>query len=141
MYWNLIRFQFFSGFKVKTIKQGSIMNNNIDQPAANHSKEKNLATIVYALQAGSFLIGVTYFAGIIVNYMKMDEVRGTWVESHFKWQIRKFWFSILWAVIGVVTMVFMIGHVVLLIDVLWMVYRIVYGWIKLSDGQPVYTLP
>ncbi len=117
------------------------MNNNIDQPAGNHSKEKNLAMIVYALQAGSFLVGVTYFAGIIVNYMKMDEVRGTWVESHFKWQIRTFWFSILWALIGVVTMVFMIGHVILLIDVLWMVYRIVYGWIKLSDGQPVYTLP
>lgn len=117
------------------------MNNNIENPGSSQSKEKNLATIVYALQAGSFLVGVTYFAGIIVNYMKMDEVRGTWVESHFIWQIRTFWFSILWGLIGFITMYFMIGHVILLIDVLWMVYRIVYGWIKLSEGKPVYTLP
>ena len=85
------------------------------------------ATIVYALQAGSFLVGVTYFAGVIVNYMKMDEVRGTWVESHFLWQIRTFWFSILWGLIGVITMFFMIGHAILFADMLWVVYRIVYG--------------
>ena len=117
------------------------MESNEEKAVSEQAKEKNLATIVYALQAGSFLVGVTYFAGVIVNYMKRDEVRGTWVESHFLWQIRTFWFSILWGLIGVITMFFMIGHVILFADMLWVVYRIVYGWIKLSEGKPVYTLP
>ena len=57
---------------------------------------KNITTLVYALQAASFLIGITFLVAVIINYVKQPDVRGTLYESHFRWQIRTFWFSILW---------------------------------------------
>ncbi|CAL7962194.1 hypothetical protein GAMM_340003 [Gammaproteobacteria bacterium] len=47
---------------------------------------KNIAQIVYLCQALSFFFGITAIAGIILNYLKFDEVKGTWLESHFMWQ-------------------------------------------------------
>lgn len=54
----------------------------------------------YALQAIGFFVGITYIVAIIINYVKRDDVKGTWLESHFRWQMRTFWFSLLWAIIG-----------------------------------------
>src|SRR3989344_6624866 len=64
---------------------------------------KNIATAVYALQAVSFFLGITYFIAIILDYVKLDDARGTWLESHFRWQIRTFWFGLLWLSLGGVT--------------------------------------
>ena len=50
---------------------------------------KNLTAIVYALQAVGFLLGITWVVAIIVNYVKKEDVKGTWLESHFRWQIRQ----------------------------------------------------
>jgi uncharacterized membrane protein len=62
---------------------------------------KGTALLVYVLQAIGFFIGITWIAAVMVDYVKQDEARGTWVESHFRWQIRTFWFGLLWTVIGV----------------------------------------
>ena len=61
---------------------------------------KNLTAIVYALQAVGFLFGITWVVAIIVNYVKKEDVQGTRLESHFRWQIRTFWFGLVWAVLG-----------------------------------------
>ena len=61
---------------------------------------KQLTMIVYVLYALSAFIGVTGIAAILINYIKRDDTRGTIYESHFTWQIRTFWWSLLWAVIG-----------------------------------------
>ncbi|WP_142805341.1 hypothetical protein [Tepidiphilus sp. J10] len=100
---------------------------------------KKWATIVYALYAASLILGVTYLVGIIVNYVKYPDVRGTWVESHFLWQRRTFWYSLLWFVIGALTSFMAVGMIVLVISGVWVIYRIVKGWIALSDGKPMYA--
>ena len=99
---------------------------------------QRLATIVYALQAASLFTGtLTLFAGIIINYVRKEDVQGTWIESHFRWQIRTFWFSLLWMVIGGVTAVFLIGWAILLAASIWLVYRIIKGWVYLSERRPM----
>ena len=65
---------------------------------------KSAAQLVYILQAVGFFIGLTWIVAVIVNYVKLDDARGTWVESHFRWQIRTFWFGLLWGVIGAISM-------------------------------------
>ncbi|MBZ0105989.1 MAG: hypothetical protein K8H84_10215 [Sulfuricella denitrificans] len=98
---------------------------------------KTITTVVYALQALSFFVGITAIVAIIINYVKIDDIRGTWLESHFRWQIRTFWFGLLWGVIGAITFVLIIGWFILVADAIWMIYRIVKGWLKLNDGKEI----
>lgn len=100
---------------------------------------KTVATVVYALQACSFLVGFTMLVGVIINYVKRSDVQGTWLASHFTWQIRTFWFSLLWTVVGLLTLAVVLGYLVLLANVVWVIYRIVKGWLRLVDEEPLYT--
>jgi len=98
---------------------------------------KNIATAVYALQAVSFLLVITYFIAVILNYIKRDDARGTWLESHFRWQIRTFWFGLLWFALGGLTFFIVIGWAILFAASLWLIYRILKGWLNLNDGKPM----
>lgn len=100
---------------------------------------KTTATAVYALQAASFLLGITYIIGVIINYVKKDDVQGTWLETHFRWQIRTFWFSLLWSVLGFITIFIAVGYFVLMANAVWVIYRIVKGWLRLNDGKEMYS--
>jgi uncharacterized membrane protein len=118
-----------------------------------------VAHIVYALHAlslvigafgaasiiGAFVFGWPSIIAVIINYVKRGEARGTWLESHFRWQIRTFWFALLWVVIvGLISLVLLavvvgiatwvVGLVVL---GLWAIYRIARGWLKLADGKAI----
>lgn len=139
-------------------------NPYVGQEAASPqvASAKSLATIVYALQAASLVVGFTSIVAVIINYVKMDEVRGTWVESHFRWQIRTFWLSLLFGfLLFVLFLVFglgiagaaavgseagaaggalsmgLVGIVGGLGMVAWYLYRIIKGWLRLSENQPV----
>lgn len=101
---------------------------------------KKIAGLVYLLQAVGLFIGVTYIVAVVVNYVKASDVKGTWIESHFRWQIRTFWFSLLWAVIGVLTYLLLIGYFILLADGIWVIYRIVKGALYLKDNKAMYGL-
>ena len=98
----------------------------------------NITTLVYALQALSFFVGVSCIVALIINYVKLPDVSGTWLASHFRWQIRTFWFSMLWLVLGVVTLVLVVGYFVLLANGVWVIYRIIKGWLALNDRKPLY---
>src|SRR3970040_2227056 len=98
---------------------------------------KTMTTVIYALYAASLLVGITCLIAIVMNYVKKEDVAGTFLESHFPWQIRTFWFSLLWGIIGVITAFFIIGWFVLLADMVWFIYRIVKGWLVLYDKQPM----
>lgn len=104
-----------------------------------HARTSTITHAVYALQALSFVLGLTFVAGAIVNYLKLDEVRGTWLESHFRWQIRTFWFGLLWGVVGSLTVSVVIGYAVLLANAVWVIYRIARGWMTLHDGRAMYA--
>jgi uncharacterized membrane protein len=104
------------------------------------SDEKSLKTltmVIYALQALGFFVGITWIVAAIIDYVKRDEVRGTWLESHFNWQIRTFWWGLLWGVIGTVLLLVLVGYVVLVAAGIWVIYRIVKGWLYLNDNKPV----
>ena len=100
---------------------------------------KNITQVIYGLYAASIIVGVTYFVAIVLNYIKKDDVAGTWLESHFTWQIRTFWWGLLWTVIGLITMFVLVGIAVLCVTFLWFVYRIVKGWLRLSENKPMYV--
>jgi uncharacterized membrane protein len=100
---------------------------------------KQITTIVYALYAASFLVGVTAIAAIFINYLKKDAVAGTFSESHFRWQIRTFWFALLWSVLGAVTLIVFVGWVILFANTIWIIYRIVKGWLRLNDNLTMYA--
>ncbi|MGZ8239016.1 MAG: DUF4870 family protein [Methylobacter sp.] len=112
--------------------------NNITTTAGEESA-KTLTTVIYALYAASYFVGVTAIVAIVMNYVKRDDVVGTFLESHFRWQIRTFWFGMLWGALGAITMMFIIGWFVLIANGIWIIYRIVKGWLRLNDGKPMYT--
>ena len=99
---------------------------------------KTVTTVVYALQALGFLWGITAVVGVIINYVKREDARGTVYESHFDWQIRTFWWALAWLVVGVVLAILLVGVLVLFVAWIWMIYRVVKGWLKLIDGKPVF---
>jgi len=110
------------------------------QPALhspNAGPGKNLATVVYALQAAGFAILLSYFIAPVVIYLKRKTVAGTWVESHFEWQLATFWYSLIWIAAGLGTLPTPIGYVLLVSASLWVAYRIVQGWSRLSQGRPM----
>jgi uncharacterized membrane protein len=117
------------------------------------------AHVVYALHAfslltgilgtatvvGAFLTGWPSIIAVILNYIKRDAARGTWIESHFRWQIRTFWYGLLWVslcvlfVIGTLGIGILIAWLPIAIVTIWFIYRIVRGWMALRDGKPMYT--
>ncbi len=116
-----------------------------------------VANIVYALHTlaivigiagsativGSFVGSVPSIIAVILNYVKRGDARGTWAESHYRWQIRTFWFALLWFAIAWLLIVTIIGMVIgipiLVVLTVWLVYRIVRGWLRLRDRRPMYV--
>ena len=117
--------------------------------------------IVYALHAvglalgafgaatvlGSFLFGWPSIIAVVINYVKRSEARGSWLESHFEWQIRTFWFALAWAVIVAIVSIpltlVLIGFGTWILGMLvlgvWAIYRIARGWLRLQAHEPMPT--
>lgn len=106
---------------------------------ADSKSLKNLTTAIYALYAASLLIGITAIVAIIMNYVKKEDVVGTLFESHFRWQIRTFWFSLLWGLLGWMLVGVVIGRYVLVAAGVWTIYRIARGWVCLNENRPMYA--
>ena len=116
-----------------------------------------LAHVIYALHAFSVLTGlataalvVTAFLtgwpsiiAVIINYVKRPEVRGTWLDSHFSWQIRTFWFALLWVLVGAILFATVVGILfawaIWMITGLWVLYRIIRGWLALTSHKAMPT--
>src|SRR5262245_26514663 len=98
-----------------------------------------------ATVVGAFLTGWPSIIAVVLNYVKRGDVRGTWLESHFRWQIRTFWFGLLWISLCLLSIVMTLGIGILiawlpiLIVGFWFIYRIVWGWVALKDARPMYA--
>ncbi len=94
---------------------------------------------------GAFLTGWPSIIAVILNYVKRSDARGTWLESHFRWQIRTFWFGLLWVVLCGVLVVLTLGVGLIIVWVplafvtVWLVYRIARGWLRLGARRPMYA--
>jgi uncharacterized membrane protein len=97
-----------------------------------------------ATVVGAFLVGWPSIIAVILNYVKRGEVRGTWLESHFRWQIRTFWFGLLWValcglfIVGTLGIGILIAWLPLGIITIWFIYRVARGWTALNARRPMY---
>ena len=133
-------------------------------PYNNEAPKKNLLfvtqlvyilhglSIVIGLMTGAtiisaFLFGWPSIAAVILNYIMAPDTRGTFLQSHFSWQIRTFWYGLIWtvlvAIVGVLLTPFVIGPFIWLIGFvvlgIWVAYRIVVGWLRLRQYRPVFS--
>jgi uncharacterized membrane protein len=84
------------------------------------------------------------FAAIIMNYLRRSEAQGSWLESHFTWQIRTFWYAWLWTVVTSIVAIpllligvnFWISLMVFVLIVLWVLYRVMRGALALREAHP-----
>lgn len=105
----------------------------------DNSKNKKYVIAVYILQS-LFFIGLLFtpIMAVVINYIKEDDVKGSWLESHFRWQKNTFWYGLLWYAIS--SFFFLIfGWLVLIIATIWYFYRIAKGWIYFADGKEMYS--
>jgi uncharacterized membrane protein len=133
------------------------MNESPDSPRAPEEGLVAWTHVIYGLHALAVLIGVTSAAtvvgafvfslpsivAVILSYLKRGEAASTFLESHYRWLIRTFWFAVLWGAIAVVlTLVLLLTIVGILIAWLpvlvvgaWLIYRVTRGWLALKDGK------
>ncbi|MGB4913012.1 MAG: hypothetical protein WBO95_12970 [Candidatus Dechloromonas phosphoritropha] len=94
-----------------------------------------------ATVAGGFVFGLPSLIAVFLNYLKRNDVNGTWLETHFRWQIRTFWFTALWLVVYGLLIITIIGIPIAWILIallgLWVAYRVIRGWVALAGVRPV----
>lgn len=94
-----------------------------------------------ALVLTAFLTGWPSILAVILNYVKQGDTQGSYLESHFRWQIRTFWFALLWLVVAFVLIIsvigFLLGWAMLIITGIWILYRIIRGLLCLMDEKPM----
>jgi uncharacterized membrane protein len=113
--------------------------------------------VIYALHALAVVIGITTFhtivfsfvgglpsiVAVVMNYARRSATRGTYLESHFRWQIRTFWYALLWAVVCGMVMLTIIGIPLAVLGFaalgVWIAYRVIRGWLSLRDQRPMYV--
>jgi len=120
---------------------------------------RRLTHVIYALHAasivtgivgvatvvGAFLTGWPSLIAVILNYVYRGDARSTWLEPHFRWQIRTFWFGVLWFALCALFVVATLGIALLVAWIplgimgLWFIYRIARGWLRLADARSPYA--
>ena len=104
------------------------------------------AAVVFGLLTSATIVGAFVFStpsiiAVVINYLTRGSVRGTWLDSHWAWQLRTFWFALLWGLVALLFAVTIIGVVVaipvLAVAGLWVLYRIIRGWHALANGKAV----
>jgi len=129
-------------------------------PAETAHVDESLVTythVIYALHTLAVVIGLTTFhtvvgsfigslpsiVAVIMNYARRSATRGTYLESHFRWQIRTFWYAVLWACVSVLLIVTIVGALLgipaLVALAFWIIYRVARGWLALRDKRPMYV--
>src|SRR6266478_4565963 len=133
---------------------------NPQMPAATVTVDQALLSythVMYALHSLAVLIGLTTFhtivgsfigslpsiVAVVMNYVRRSATHGSFLESHFRWQLRTFWFAVLWACVSALVMLTIIGIPAALLGLfalaIWIVYRLVRGWLALRDKRPMYA--
>ncbi|MBF2753884.1 MAG: hypothetical protein ISN29_01300 [Gammaproteobacteria bacterium AqS3] len=94
-----------------------------------------MVMVVYVLYLVGLAIGITSIIGVILAHLRMRDSTG-WMHSHYRWQIRTFWFALLWSVIGLALAAVLVGVPILIGVCIWIIYRCVRGLMLWSDQKP-----
>jgi uncharacterized membrane protein len=94
---------------------------------------------------GAFIFGWPSIIAVVINYVKRGDARGTWLESHFNWQIKTFWYAVLWSalvfLLGALLVIVLIGFAIWAVGLfalgIWAIYRIALGWSRLNSRRPI----
>ncbi len=105
---------------------------------------KRVAIAVYVLNLAGFLLtGITIVIALIIAHVKLGDARNTWLDSHFRWQIRSFWFALLWCMLS---LLFLITDAFLLLFfgaagavVVWFIYRNIKGLLRINEAREMYS--
>jgi uncharacterized membrane protein len=108
-----------------------------------------IAAVLGLVSSGFPLIapffGVLGIVAIIIAYVRRSETAGTWLASHYRWLIRTFWFSMLWALLGWLALI-TLGLILIGIPIafgiwiaatIWVIYRLVRGYVLFKDSKPI----
>ena len=106
-----------------------------------HAFSAVMGIVSSAAVVTAFLTGWPSILAVILNYAKRNAVRGTYLESHFRWQIRTFWFALAWVLLAIVLVVTIVGipiaWLIIIVTGVWVLYRIVRGWLALNDEREI----
>lgn len=101
------------------------------------TRNKNVVLVIYVLYALAVVTGISAIAGVIVAYIKRDDVQGTWLASHIDWQIKTFWWGLALSIVSLILMMVVIGVLMWFIVACWLIYRVAKGWLRLNDNREV----
>jgi uncharacterized membrane protein len=114
---------------------------NLPAELRTHDPRQSLSTlthVMYALHIASFFsAGIFSVIAIIINYIKRDDLPDLFFRSHFRWQARSFWFTLLWLVVTSPTWIVFLGWIPWIVIWLWYLYRFLRGWLAFADGRPM----
>lgn len=123
-----------------------VLENNVSTSAPSGPSESlvQLTHVTYALYAlGLISAGLIAVAGLIIAYVKADDARGTYLQSHFSWLIRTFWWGLGWTALVWLFVIVTIGIGLLVAWIfwgiiwIWFAYRIIRGWLALAEKKAV----
>lgn len=99
-------------------------------------RARTLVLAVYILYGVGFITGLAFIVGVVIAHLKRDEAP-PWLRTHFTFQIRTFWISLLWGVVGVLTAWLLVGFLVLAWGFVFVLVRTVKGFLRLNDDRPI----
>ena len=114
-----------------------------------HSLSVLMGVAGAATVVGAFVFGLPSIVAVVLSYLKRGEATGTFLESHYRWLIRTFWFAVLWGAMAVVVTLVLVLTIVgilvawlpMLVVGVWLVYRVARGWLALKDGKRLPVSP
>ena len=114
---------------------------------ALHSLSVLIGLMSFHTVIGMFIWGLPSIVAVIMNYARRSATHGTYLESHFRWQIRTFWYAVLWsfiiAAVAIPLVLILIGIPILIVGyyalAIWIIYRVARGWMSLRDQRPMYV--
>lgn len=111
---------------------------NYLNPDLAHERKWLIATYILQIVGLFFTLNLPFIIAVIINYIRENKAPNTFIAVHHRWQIRTFWYSLLWIVVGILTSLIVIGPVILLINYIWTIYRVIKGLIHVIDNEPVF---
>lgn len=109
-----------------------------------HALSVLIGVISAATIVGSFVFSVPSIVAVMMNYLRRSEAQGSWLDAHFTWQIRTFWYALLWSalilVVSAPLMLVIVGFATASVGLfavgIWVLYRVIRGWLALREGHP-----
>jgi uncharacterized membrane protein len=112
----------------------SVQADNVVEAPKAYQKPTNMPMIIYILYFAGFFLGVSALAGVIMAYVQRSDSDDAVLASHYRYQIRTFWFGLLYFVIGVLTTFLLVGYFVLLFWLVWTLIRVIKGFSAWDKG-------